>query len=82
MTELPPLKRYLRRRSERGSVVHNNTSPSFSSPFSMEPEEVPPTIFLPAGPLQVGKDSDAGALVILNDEPFTGHKPMIPGNLS
>lgn len=76
MTELPPLKRYLRRSGERGMAmtVYNNAS--------MEPEEVPPILVLPADPIQDEKDSEAGALVILSNEPNTDHKPKILSNVS
>ncbi|CAH2038977.1 unnamed protein product [Thlaspi arvense] len=83
-TELPPLKRYFRRTGERGSAttVHNKASPSFSSAMSVEPKERPPVILLPAAPVVAENDSYAGALIIVDDEPFTDHKPMIPENCS
>uniref|UniRef100_A0A1J3FTG8 Histone-lysine N-methyltransferase SUVR1 n=1 Tax=Noccaea caerulescens TaxID=107243 RepID=A0A1J3FTG8_NOCCA len=79
-TDLPPLKRYLRRTGERGSAkpVSNNASPSFSSTMSVESEELPPIKFLSAESEVADKDSFAGALIIVNHEPFTDHKPMIP----
>ncbi|XP_010462554.1 PREDICTED: probable inactive histone-lysine N-methyltransferase SUVR1 [Camelina sativa] len=86
--ELPPLKRYIRRSGERGlsMTVYNNASPSFSSRMSMDPEEVPSILPLPAVPTQDEKDSEDGALIILNDEdePNTDHKPLIldTGNCS
>lgn len=80
VTELPPLKRYVRRNGERGlaMTVYNNASPSSSSRLSMEPEEVPPMVLLPAHPMET-KVSEASALVILNDEPNIDHKPVISG---
>ncbi|CAA0162969.1 unnamed protein product [Arabidopsis thaliana] len=85
VTELPPLKRYVRRNGERGlaMTVYNNASPSSSSRLSMEPEEVPPMVLLPAHPMET-KVSEASALVILNDEPNIDHKPVISdtGNCS
>ncbi|XP_010475044.1 PREDICTED: probable inactive histone-lysine N-methyltransferase SUVR1 [Camelina sativa] len=87
--ELPPLKRYIRRSGERGmsmTVYNSNASSSFSSRMSMEPEEVPSILPLPAVPTQDEKDSEDGALIILNDEdePNTDHKPLIldTGNCS
>ncbi|CAA7015369.1 unnamed protein product [Microthlaspi erraticum] len=85
MTELPPLKRmYLRRKGERGSAMHvsNNASPSFSSSMSLESEEVPPIKLLSADSVVADTDSFAGALIIVDDEPFTDHRPMIPENCS
>lgn len=81
ITELLPLKRYSRRSGERESAITvcNNTSPSCSSTMSIDLKEVPPLLLLPADPMQAEKDSDAGALIILDDEPFIVHKPMIPG---
>ncbi|KAL1188852.1 putative inactive histone-lysine N-methyltransferase SUVR1 [Cardamine amara subsp. amara] len=84
ITELPPLKRYLRRNGKRVSAItmSNNTSPSCSSTMSIDFKELPPLLLLPAGPVQAERDSDAGALIILDAEPFTDHKPMTPGNSS
>ncbi|ESQ36525.1 hypothetical protein EUTSA_v10007184mg [Eutrema salsugineum] len=60
-TEPPPLKRYSRRAGESGSArtVYNNTSPSFSTPMSVEPEELPPITLLPADPVVAEKASDS-----------------------
>ncbi|EFH68454.1 hypothetical protein ARALYDRAFT_470383 [Arabidopsis lyrata subsp. lyrata] len=84
VTELPPLKRYLRRSGERGlaMTVYNNASPSSSSRTSMEPKGVPPMLLIPADPIQDEKDSEADALIILNDEPNIDHKSVILGNCS
>lgn len=81
ITERPPLKKYFRRSVERESAtkVYNNISPSCSSTMSMDFEEVPTLLLMPADPMQAEKDSNAGALIILDDEPFVDHKPMIPG---
>lgn len=84
VTELPPLKRYLRRSGERGlaMTVYNNASPSSSSRTSMEPEGVPPMLLIPADPIQDEKDSEADALIILNDEPNIDHKSVILGSVT
>ncbi|XP_024008310.1 probable inactive histone-lysine N-methyltransferase SUVR1 [Eutrema salsugineum] len=83
-TEPPPLKRYSRRAGESGSArtVYNNTSPSFSTPMSVEPEELPPITLLPADPVVAEKASDSGALIVVKNEPFTDHKPIILENCS
>ncbi|CAN8324015.1 unnamed protein product [Cochlearia groenlandica] len=82
ITELPPLKKYLRQNGERKSAIalYNSTCPSFMSHLSMEPEELPPTMLLPADHIVAANDSLSRSLITVNNEPFAETKPMVPEN--